>query len=449
MRRRHDIAVIGGGTAGSIVAARLAVEAGLSVVLIEHGPVDSLDAPLDPFPGLEAGLGVESIAVELGSDLAPGAVGTLHAPRRLGGGSAVNGSISTLADPADYDRWERDHGCAGWSWRDLVADAGAVGAALPALSAPPGAVGDALTTALAGSRPAPLAVRRDGDGSLVRVTPAGALLPAALDSGRLEIVRAAADRLRDDGDDVAIVTDTGAEIAARGVVVCAGALATPRLLARSGVEHRRLGADLATHPAVMLVLDRGPGGAPGGTPPVSVTCPVTVAVGAEEVRGEVIAFEHIDASRRWAGVAAVLFDVASRGTLDPHDGGPPRLAMLSGGIDRRALVEIVRVALRAADAVESCGVGTLATGDADLAPEAHPSVLDKWLTKRLWPLAHVVGTCAMGRDGVVDEHGQVRGRRRTWVADASVMPRLVAAHPNLTVAVVARRIAGFVAEEMA
>jgi choline dehydrogenase len=51
---------------------------------------------------------------------------------------------------------------------------------------------------------------------------------------------------------------------------------------------------------------------------------------------------------------------------------------------------------------------------------------------------HPTGTCAIGR--VVDGEGRVLGFDNLYVADASIIPTIPRANPNLTVAAVAERL---------
>jgi choline dehydrogenase len=63
--------------------------------------------------------------------------------------------------------------------------------------------------------------------------------------------------------------------------------------------------------------------------------------------------------------------------------------------------------------------------------------------------AHLVGTCAIGTDeqAVVDPDLRVRGIEGLRIADASVMPTIVAANTNATVLAIAERAAAIIAPQ--
>ncbi|KAI0024955.1 alcohol oxidase-like protein [Xylariomycetidae sp. FL0641] len=116
-----DVIIAGGGTAGCIVASRLADAApGLSILLIEHGP-DSAGNPLVRHPLLwranlapQSGTNIYYVAKEesqLSGRGIPVATGGI-----LGGGSSINLSIYTRPQAVDYDAWNMP----GWSAQDLL-----------------------------------------------------------------------------------------------------------------------------------------------------------------------------------------------------------------------------------------------------------------------------------------------------------------------------------------
>jgi len=120
-KRAFDFLVVGGGTAGLAVAARLSELPGLTVGVLEAGlPAAGNDAV--DLPGL-AGRA-------LGSDLdwkfrtvpQPGLGGREAAWARgkvVGGSSALNYMTWNRASRHDYDEW-RELGNDGWGWDDLL-----------------------------------------------------------------------------------------------------------------------------------------------------------------------------------------------------------------------------------------------------------------------------------------------------------------------------------------
>lgn len=450
-----DVVVVGAGTAGCTVAARLAGDHGLTVTLVERGDVSQERPPVDPFPAIAAGCGIERVAI---ADV-PGSVAAgTWAAARVGGGGAVNGMLTERPRPVDFEAWADVHGCGDWTWSNVSADVDAATRSMPTMPAPLGPVGAALMRAEPHARPASLSLRLDATGTLCRVSGVD-LVADAMADGRVRLLGATAEALDVDERGVTVVTDRG-PVRGRAVVLCAGTLRTPALLATAGTTSRRLGGGLMNHLGVMLAVDRGPGGAGGGVPPVTAVCDIDADGHADTADGEggrigqVIAFEHIDASRRWSGVAAVLLRTRSRGRLESRD-GTVSVRMDVADDDIRSLTAVVRRALAVAASDAVAGIGRVMPEDAAAVPTllgASDPELEAWVRGNVWHVSHAVGTCAMGPDGtesVTDQRGRVRGHESLWVADASLMPGIVGVHPQLTVAAVAHRIAGFVAGSLA
>ena len=115
-----DYIVVGAGSAGCVVAARLS-ETGASVILLEAGPKDTL-----PWIHIPAGvlklLYHPVVNWNYSSEATEGSGGRrIHWPRgkTLGGSSSINGMLYVRGNPADFDGWAQ-MGCRGWSFDDVL-----------------------------------------------------------------------------------------------------------------------------------------------------------------------------------------------------------------------------------------------------------------------------------------------------------------------------------------
>ena len=118
---RFDYVIVGAGSAGSVLAARLSEDPGTTVALLEAGPRD-----WRPFIHIPAGFikTFDDPRVNWCDAMEPGAwTGgrRIFAPRgkTLGGASAINGQIYNRGQRMDFDTWAQ-RGNRGWGYGDLL-----------------------------------------------------------------------------------------------------------------------------------------------------------------------------------------------------------------------------------------------------------------------------------------------------------------------------------------
>ena len=120
MRRRFDVVVVGGGTAGCVVAARASDDPGRSVLLLEAGPDPQPVPDVVADPKRQSELILESPYVRMYDVERPdGSSFPLLSGRIMGGGSAVNNLAVVRPMRRDFDAWER-YGGSAWSYDSLL-----------------------------------------------------------------------------------------------------------------------------------------------------------------------------------------------------------------------------------------------------------------------------------------------------------------------------------------
>lgn len=495
----YDYIVVGGGTAGCVIAARLSERPDVRVLLLEAGSAERTHAMTVP-NAWPQNLGS---AAEWGSLTAPQAdAGPMSFPRgkTLGGSSAINAMAHIRGHSALYDGWATA-GATGWGYSDLLPyfkrseradgrDSALRGTdgpipVSPALDRHPVAEAFADELVAAGyPRTDDLSGQHQEGACWVdlaiadgqRVSAADGYLRPVLDRQNLAVeTDSLAMRLSVMDDRCVGVTylRDGRPTEARTsgeVILCAGSIGSSQLLMLSGIgpasQLRALGIDvvadipgvganLQDHPIILLSY------ASFAQLPVS-----------EYNNGEMYAALRSELAGAYPDLHLfpILLPLAPAAMQPPETGfalvaavmapdsrGSVRLAaadplaapvidqrFLTGGRDLDRLEAGVHIVRRAAagDAFAAFRKAEVWPG-----PDVDTSAgLRDYIRRGVASYYHPVGTCRLGSDAdaVVDLQLRMHGVAGLRVADASVLPTIPNANPNATVLAIAERAADMI-----
>ncbi|HEY1359761.1 MAG TPA: GMC family oxidoreductase N-terminal domain-containing protein [Thermoleophilaceae bacterium] len=485
----YDYVVVGAGSAGCAVAARLSEDPGTSVLLLEAGPPDK--AKEIRIPAAFSKLFKSKFDWGYETTPQPELDGRrIFFPRgkTLGGSSALNAQMYLPGHPEDFADWPE-----GWSWGEVKPYFERIDKGPGTVSVPrdPNPMTRAFLEAITKSGVAEhsdLGLEHVDGAGLVRVTQRKGLRCSAADAylkparGRQNLsVRTDAHVLGLELDGTrasGVRLDGETAEASREVILCAGAIGSPQLLMLSGIgpaEELRahgieatvdlpgVGRNLSDHPLAISLFDaKGKDSLYAAEKPIQLlrlllrrrglltsnvgegaaflrTREELTAPDLELIFGPVLYVEEGLAPPPAHGfsIASIALQPRSRGSVrlrsaDPLDSPDIDPAYLSDPEDLRVLVEGTKIAKRLAreGALEPWFESERAPADTDI---------EEWIRSNAHTIYHPVGTCAIG--DVVDPELRVRGTEALRVVDASVLPHLNRGHTHAPATMVAERAA--------
>ena len=495
--KRFDVVVVGGGSAGAVMAARLSENGSRTVLLLEAGPAYQRQEYPDVF------LDPERIGGDAEHDwgflAAVGPAGPLGrqvaVPRGkvLGGSSAVNAAVALRAVPSDFAAWAAD-GLTGWSFQEVLqayrdlesADSGddrfhGRSGPLPIhqrtyAELTPSVRAFIDTAEQQGYRfiDDPNADQRSGVAAVPLNIRAGIRQNSAI-AYLTENVRrrpnltvlggTRADKvLIGGGIATAVQTADGIIYAAGQIILSAGSYGSAPILLRSGIGPARdltgLGIKVVADLPVGQRLQDQPvyHGLYALKPEAGATSPAAgafIRTASSQAQGGELDFLISAAHLNDPGLSAngaIVLAVAvvrpeSRGRLrlrsaDPADAPVIDLNLLAAPRDRSRMLEGLKL---------SRGIGLSKAFSAVSAQEIRPGEevkddadLRQALDEQIASFQHATSTVPMGGDNdewaVVDGTGAVRGVPNLRVIDASILPAVPSVPTNLTVIMAAEHI---------
>ena len=489
---RAEICVVGTGAGGAVAAARLA-ELGHDVVLLEEGswwdPADFSERESEMVPRLYADGGTRATA-DLSVSILQG--------RAVGGSALVNWLIMLRTPDWVLDEWQREHAAEGMSATEMGDVFDLIEAETHARCVPPDAhspINQALLDGALrlgwrarGAKVNAMGCVRAGTCGLgcrydAKRGPAAVYVPRALAAGARLYADVRADRMEIIGRgttptkrvhatvlDPALGTPRGrCTVEAPVVILAGGAVGTPALLLRSGLDGPATGRYLRLHPtsAVLGQFDREMSQSAGL--PLTTLCdeflhgddgygfwietpPLYPAIASAVLPG--FGSAHRDWMTRFRQLGAMIVLVRdgadrteSNGDVRIDRHGRPVIRYRLGDRDRRTMLRGVAETARLQLATGAREVRTLHAdgpvlrGEADLARLAG---LRSGPNELALLSAHVNGTCRLGGDprtSTCSPDGAVRGAAGVYVLDGSVLPTALGVNPQETIMAVATVLA--------
>jgi choline dehydrogenase/5-(hydroxymethyl)furfural/furfural oxidase len=248
----------------------------------------------------------------------------------------------------------------------------------------------------------------------------------------------------------------GELIEARGVVVCAGALASPVLLRRSGIDRPGIGVGLQDHPSIAITL------ALRQQQQSAIQIGANVRTNSRNGNADihVLSLNATDESGLFGALIAGVMRVHSRGEVKYDEATGTGIAMfnsLGDERDRVAMRDAVRFTYEMASSQSMGNIAGSMLSDADgtsaqWISDASDSEIDDWALQQVGAYSHAASSCAMGNShddmAVVNGRAEVIGHQNLWLCDASIFPTLPRANTHLPVVMVANRVSEILRETL-